>query len=204
MKIYTKTGDKGSTQVYTSDFVRVNKNDIILECYGTLDELNSHIGLLNAQISNHASMNEVMNDSGNACTSIRPEFLEGIQHTIFSIGFAISDKPQIKASDTQSLEEAIDQLQSLIPPQTKFILPGGSALAAQAHVCRTVARRAERQLVSLSLQQEEVASDSAKANTAIKEPVPASCLTYINRLSDYLFVVARVLNHLQNISDVEV
>ena len=86
MKIYTKTGDKGTTQVYTSEVLRLSKDDIILECYGTLDELNSHIGLLSALL------NEKENLSASALSC---EFLQSIQHNLFSIGFAISDKPQV-------------------------------------------------------------------------------------------------------------
>jgi cob(I)alamin adenosyltransferase len=112
----------------------------------------------------------------------------GIQKTLFSIGFAISDKPQIDDNATQLLEEAIDKLQQKLPPQTKFILPGGSQLAAQAHICRTVTRRAERTIVSVAQQQN----------------VPDICIQYLNRLSDYFFVAARALNVRAQISDIEV
>jgi len=180
MKIYTKTGDKGTTQVYTSEVLRLNKNDAILECYGSIDELNSNVGLLSALLSA---------DIGNKEEPyLSRAFMLDIQKTLFSIGFAISDKPQIDGSATQLLEEAIDTLQQELPPQTKFILPGGSQLAAQAHVCRTVTRRAERTIVSVSQQQN----------------VPEVCIQYLNRLSDYFFVAARALNAKAQIADIEV
>jgi cob(I)alamin adenosyltransferase len=180
MKIYTKTGDKGTTQVYTSEILRLNKNDAILECYGSIDELNSHIGMLSALLLAGTPMQE------EPCLS--QSFMFDIQKTLFSIGFAISDKPQIDDNATQLLEDAIDQLQQTLPPQTKFILPGGSQLAAQAHICRTVTRRAERTIVSVAQQQN----------------VPDICIQYLNRLSDYFFVVARTLNFRAQIADIEV
>jgi cob(I)alamin adenosyltransferase len=181
MKIYTKTGDRGTTQVYTSEVLRLDKNDAILECYGSIDELNSHIGLLSALMSN---IDADINDAN----SLSPTFMFDIQKTLFSIGFAISDKPQIDENATQVLEDAIDKLQQELPAQTKFILPGGSQLAAQAHICRTVARRAERTIVSVSQQRN----------------VPAICIQYLNRLSDYFFVAARAFNCRAQIADIEV
>lgn len=180
MKIYTKTGDKGTTQVYTSEVLRLTKNDAILECYGSIDELNSHIGLLSALLVEEASNKEE--------PYLSQSFMFGIQKTLFSIGFAISDKPQIDENATQVLEHAIDKLQQELQPQTKFILPGGSQLAAQAHICRTVTRRAERTIVSVSQQQN----------------VPDICIQYLNRLSDYFFVAARALNSRAKIADIEV
>lgn len=180
MKIYTKTGDKGTTQVYTSEVLRLNKDDAILECYGTIDELNSHIGLLSS----------LLNQSSNEHTDtvLNPAFMFDIQQTLFSIGFAISDKPQLSENAPLILENAIDILQQKLPAQTKFILPGGCQAAAQAHICRTVARRAERTIVSVAQQQN----------------VPDICFQYLNRLSDYFFVAARALNAKANIADIEV
>lgn len=180
MKIYTKTGDKGTTQVYTSEVLRLNKNDAILDCYGSIDELNSHIGMLSALLVADRTNHE------DQCLS--QSFMFNIQKTLFTIGFAISDKPQIDENATKVLEQAIDKLQQELPPQTKFILPGGSQLAAQAHICRTVTRRAERTIVSVAQQQN----------------VPDICIQYLNRLSDYFFVVARALNFRAQIADIEV
>ncbi len=192
MKIYTKTGDKGTTQVYTSEVLRLDKNDAVLECYGSIDELNSHIGLLNSLLADVQSEQPKPDSQDNVNTVldefVSPAFMFGIQQTLFSIGFAISDKPQIENNATEALEQAIDAMQSKLPPQTKFILPGGTQVASQAHICRTVTRRAERTIVTVSKQQN----------------VPAICIQYLNRLSDYFFVAARYLNHRVNHADIEV
>ncbi|MFT5674892.1 MAG: cob(I)alamin adenosyltransferase [Paraglaciecola sp.] len=162
MKIYTKTGDKGHTQIYADTMVRMPKNTNVLECYGTLDELNAHLGLLGSHID---SPEEKAN-------------LEHIQQILFQIGFAISATTKLVDSDITSLEQQIDEMQSKLPPQTSFILPTGCTAATQTHVCRTVARRAERSMVAL----------------LDEYPVPDICLRYLNRLSDYLFVFARWQN----------
>jgi cob(I)alamin adenosyltransferase len=192
MKIYTKTGDKGTTQVYTSQVLRLDKNDAILECYWSIDELNSHIGLLSILLIGAPS--EQQKPNGQNALNIRlnefvnPAFMFNIQQTLFSIGFAISDKPQIDNNATEALEIAIDAMQSELPTQTKFILPGGTQAASQAHICRTVTRRAERTIVTVAKQQN----------------VPEICIQYLNRLSDYFFVAARYLNHRENHADIEV
>jgi cob(I)alamin adenosyltransferase len=172
MKIYTKTGDKGETQVYAKQTLRLKKDDPILESYGTLDELNAHIGLLNS------FLDQTTNDH------LRVQLTQ-IQQALFQIGFAISAETKIADDDVASLEQSIDEMTQALPPQTHFILPSGCQSAAQAHICRTVARRAERQLVRLQEAHQ----------------VPAICLSYINRLSDYCFVVARWLNQQQAIEE---
>lgn len=167
MKIYTKTGDAGHTQIYAGEVVRLAKSADVLECYGTLDELNAQLGLLISQLTAHQ----------------QPQFtslLTEVQRQLFQIGFAISATTTLQDEDVHALENAIDNMQTRLPAQTHFILPGGHILASQAHVCRTVARRAERRMVALL---EEY-------------PVPDRCLQYLNRLSDYLFVLARSLNQL--------
>ncbi|WP_026374581.1 cob(I)yrinic acid a,c-diamide adenosyltransferase [Aestuariibacter salexigens] len=174
MKVYTRGGDKGDTQVYADDVLRMRKDADVLECYGTLDELNAHVGLLGSLL--HDTLTEPR------------EQLLSIQRHLFQIGFAISATTSLKAEDISTLETWIDQYEDTLPAQTKFILPGGSKEAAQAHVCRTVARRAERTLVSL----------------IDKHPVPPVCLTYLNRVSDYFYVLARYLNHAQNVPDINV
>jgi cob(I)alamin adenosyltransferase len=172
MKIYTKTGDKGETQVYAKQTLRLKKDDPILESYGTLDELNAHTGMLISLIPNQK------------VESLRVQ-LHKIQHALFQIGFAISADTKLVEEDITALEQHIDDMTEALPPQTHFILPGGCQAASQAHICRTVARRAERQLVHL---QEE-------------HPVPSICLRYTNRLSDYFFVTARWLNQQQDIDE---
>ncbi|MCV2885192.1 cob(I)yrinic acid a,c-diamide adenosyltransferase [Aestuariibacter sp. AA17] len=172
MKIYTKKGDQGETQVYIGDAKRKSKADPILHCYGCLDELNAHIGLLVSLLS----------------PSKFDAQLEQIQRNLFQIGFAISATSALTDNDLAMLENQIDVLSDTLPPQTHFILPGGCQQAAQAHVCRTIARRAERELVNL----------------ANDHDVPALTLSYINRLSDYFFVLARSLNHENAIADTTV
>jgi cob(I)alamin adenosyltransferase len=162
MKIYTKTGDKGQTQVYAEQMLRLPKDADVVECYGTLDELNAHLGLLGSYLI-----------SGDDKVQ-----LERIQQTLFQIGFAISATTTLSDADVELLESHIDSLQNTLPPQTTFILPNGCTAACQAHVCRTVARRAERRMVAL----------------LADYPVPDICLRYLNRLSDYLFVFARAQN----------
>ena len=162
MKIYTKTGDKGQTQIYAEQMIRMPKNADVLECYGTLDELNAHLGLLGSYISIEADKLH----------------LEKIQQTLFQIGFAISATTKVSDADVDMLESHIDRMQISLPAQTSFILPSGCTAATQAHVCRTVARRAERSMVAL----------------LDDYPVPDVCLRYLNRLSDYLFVFARAQN----------
>jgi cob(I)alamin adenosyltransferase len=162
MKIYTKTGDKGQTQIYAEQMIRMPKNADVLECYGTLDELNAHLGLLGSYISIEADKLHI----------------EKIQQTLFQIGFAISATTKVSDADVDMLESHIDRMQISLPAQTSFILPSGCTAATQAHVCRTVARRAERSMVAL----------------LDDYPVPDVCLRYLNRLSDYLFVFARAQN----------
>ncbi|MDP5030808.1 MAG: cob(I)yrinic acid a,c-diamide adenosyltransferase [Paraglaciecola sp.] len=176
MKIYTKGGDKGQTQIYADKVVRLSKDDQVLECYGTLDELNAHVGLLTSYITQSHPH------------SIVASQLPAIQQSLFQIGFAVSATSKLNQQDVASLEHHIDQLQLVLPAQVSFILPGGCMAASQAHVCRTVARRAERTLVAL----------------LVEHPVPEVCLQFINRLSDYFFVVARSLNHELGLSDVKV
>lgn len=172
MKIYTKGGDRGTTQVYVDKTLRLSKADPLLECYGTLDELNAHLGRL-------ASMLDV------DATADERQAITGVQRKLFEIGFVISAHGKIVDEDIQQLEQQIDAWQQALPPQRHFILPGGAAEAAQAHVCRTVARRAERSMVALGHEHE----------------VPAPCLIYLNRLSDWLFVLARRLNQLAGVDD---
>ena len=164
MKIYTKSGDKGHTQVYVDKPVRVTKCDAVIEVYGALDELNAHIGLLCSSYSDDIDTQQK---------------LQTIQRAIFESGYALSASSKLTTADIDSLEQDIDRMTAEIAPQTAFILPGGSSTASQAHVCRTVCRRAERTLVSLQQEQD------------ISEIV----LAYINRLSDWLFVFARWTNH---------
>ena len=160
MKIYTRGGDQGQTRIYADKPVKVSKADTVLACYGDIDELNSKVGLL-------------------AChADSETDFLHGVQQNLFQLGYAISATSSLNESDVLALEQRIDSLAAPLPPQRSFILPGGHVSAAQAHVCRTVCRRAERTLVAASME----------------HPVPATTMAYLNRLSDYFFVLARSLN----------
>lgn len=169
LKIYTKTGDKGKTGLIGG--TKVPKSHIRIESYGTIDELNSFIGLLN----------DVVNDSSvNA-------LLKEIQDRLFTIGSSLAcdpDKeprmkmPDLKESDILLLENAIDTMNESLEPMKFFILPGGHTTISYAHICRTVCRRAERCCVRM--QEEDLFIDML-------------VLKYINRLSDYLFVLARYI-----------
>ena len=164
MKIYTKTGDAGTTTLIGGH--RVDKDDLRLEAYGTVDELSSFVGLLEAKISDDDDK----------------KILLRIQSDMFVIGASLASVEERKCDvDISYIEEAIDTDQALLPELRCFILPGGCETAALAHVCRTVCRRLERQLVRL---QKTVSVDSA-------------IMAYMNRLSDYFFVLARKCNFLQ-------
>lgn len=159
--IYTKTGDKGETSLANGQ--RVPKTDVRIEAYGTVDELNSWVGLLRAQMTNHQL--PMTNDQ-----------LEWIQNRLFDLGASLSLAPGewIVESDVFQLEQWIDAMQAQLPRQTAFLLPAGSETVCRCHLCRTVCRRAERLMV-------ECASTTE--------------LKWINRLSDYLFVLSRFIGH---------
>jgi len=161
-KITTRTGDDGSTGL--ADNVRVGKDHPRVEAMGEADELNSQIGLL---------LTETLPDG------IRALLIQ-IQHHLFDLGgeLAMPEFPGITEAKLLALDEAIERHNSTLPPLKEFVLPGGSRAAAQAHICRTACRRAERRLVSL----------------ARGEAVSPLLVKYLNRLSDLLFVLARTLN----------
>lgn len=160
-KIYTRTGDDGSTGL--GDGTRVAKDSLRVEAYGTTDELNSFIGVVLAH------------DVGETLR----EHLVQVQHDLFDLGgeLCIPGMEMIHQADIDRLERVLDELNAHLPPLKEFILPGGGAAAAHCHVARTVCRRAERAVVSL-----------AREETVRGEPG-----RYLNRLSDLLFVMARVL-----------
>lgn len=167
MKIYTKTGDKGQTSLVGGQ--RVSKCCDRLDSYGTVDELNSHIGVLISLTGN----------------DINKQFLIGVQKTLFVVGgYLATDKSGkcicpdciITNEMITIIENEIDRIDALLPPLNHFILPGGSTTASYAHVCRTVCRRAERCILRLT-----------ENNIAVDENV----IKYMNRLSDYFFVLAR-------------
>ncbi|MDH3673020.1 MAG: cob(I)yrinic acid a,c-diamide adenosyltransferase [Gammaproteobacteria bacterium] len=161
-KIYTRTGDDGTTGL--GDGTRVSKDNPRVEAYGTVDELNSVIGLL---LTN--SLPEEIH-----------ECLVGVQHRLFDLGgeLCLPAHTAITQHHVSELERILDDLNASLSPLKDFILPGGSAAAAVCHVARTVCRRAERRTISLSKQ----------------EKISEFIVQYLNRLSDLLFVIARTLN----------
>lgn len=171
--IYTRTGDKSTTSLVGG--VRVLKNHIRLEAYGTVDELNAYLGLLIVAVED---------------IDIK-SFLREIQHRLFSLGaYLATDQRQtnlkldnyITPESISRLEENIDELDASLPCLRGFILPGGAYAASVCHICRTICRRAERCIINLEIQ------ESVEIDDRIKQ--------FINRLSDYLFVLARKLNQL--------
>ena len=177
MKIYTKTGDNGKTSL--CDGSRLPKDDMRIEAYGTLDELNANIGLLIAMLQSDTPKESPVHD--NKLT----ERLEEIQAELFVIGTELAYiECKVKTIVTtkemiKKIEGDIDLMASQLPTHHHFILPGGTLSAAQSHVCRTVCRRAERRIVTLSQMTK----------------YPAEILEFVNRLSDYLFILSRYLNN---------
>ncbi len=176
MKIYTKTGDKGTTALFGG--TRVPKHHIQIDSYGTVDELNSHIGLIRDQKIDELSKNVLVN----------------IQDKLFTVGAVLATDPEkailkngkkrlnistISNADIELLEKEMDRMNESLPPMTHFVLPGGHQTVSFCHIARCVCRRAER------------------LATALYEitPFDDNSLKYLNRLSDYLFVLARKLSY---------
>lgn len=167
MKIYTKTGDKGTTALFGG--TRVSKHNLRIEAYGTVDELNAVLGLLADQEAN----------------THRVEELRGIQSYLFTIGSHLAAAPgkkldylpALSASAVSDLEKSIDQMDSELEPLKYFILPGGHQAVSFSHLARTVCRRAERRCTALH----------------DLEPIDEHIIVYLNRLSDYLFTLGRML-----------
>lgn len=168
MKIYTKTGDKGLTSLIGGK--RVPKNHERIEAYGTVDELNSYIGLISTQKTDPETL----------------KILKEIQDRLFTIGATLAADPEtsrmkipdLHNSDIELLEKEIDKINLIIPPLKHFVLPGGTEAVAFCHVARCVCRRAERLVVGL----------------AIENDIEEMVIIYLNRLSDYLFVLSRKFN----------
>jgi len=165
MKIYTKTGDKGDTSLFGGK--RVSKGELRIECYGTTDELNSHVGLLRDQEVNKK----------------RKEVLVEIQDRLFTIGSILATPPDnikvktpaLHEEDITFLEKQIDAMESELSPMKSFVLPGGHPSVSIGHITRTVCRRAERVIIRLHQ----------------IEKIDHLVITYLNRLSDYFFVLCR-------------
>ncbi|MEH6308499.1 cob(I)yrinic acid a,c-diamide adenosyltransferase [Olivibacter sp. CPCC 100613] len=176
MKIYTKTGDTGLTSLIGG--TRVPKHHLRVECYGTIDELNAHIGLI------------ISYEIGG---ELKKELLE-IQYLLFAIGALLAADPEkskmklytIANDDIKFLEKAIDHMDHELKPLKNFILPGGSSIVSQVHIARCICRRAERIVVHLAASSE----------------VSGNIIIYLNRLSDYLFVLARKIAKDNNTQEV--
>jgi cob(I)alamin adenosyltransferase len=192
MKIYTRTGDQGQTSLFGGE--RVSKTHGRVDAYGTLDELNSALGLCHSLCSSLAGHEK------------EAAWLEGAQRNLFALGSWLASReaservakgeeafPGAKASRTQlsdaevkALEQDIDGWEAALPPMKTFILPGGSLTGAHAHLARTICRRAERQVIALA--------ESG-------ETVPGIAIQYLNRLADALFVFARHLNRRAGVAE---
>ncbi len=164
MKIYTKTGDTGETSLFGGK--RLAKDDLRIEAYGTIDELNSFLGLLRDMLA----------------VEVHKSRIYSIQNRLFSIGAVLASDPEkplmvknINELDITELETAIDEMNDSLQPLKNFILPGGHSTVSVCHVCRCICRRAERRVVSIETMGEQ----------------EAIIVRYLNRLSDYLFVLAR-------------
>ncbi|NJB87590.1 cob(I)alamin adenosyltransferase [Lewinella marina] len=176
MKIYTRTGDRGETGLFSGR--RVSKADPRVEAYGTIDELNACLGLLR----------DHLDPDGETGTRVRAQLLDQ-QRQLFALGAALADDrpdhayrvPENAAGD---LEAYMDEMDETLPAMTHFILPGGSPPVSFAHLSRTVCRRAERRVVEVE-----------GADTAV--------IVYLNRLSDYLFVLARYLAHTAGVEEIK-
>lgn len=167
MKIYTKTGDQGTTSLIGG--TKVPKSHLRIEAYGTTDELNSYIGLCKDLLADEQS----------------GKILQEIQDRLFTIGSSLACDPEkepkmkipdLKEADITLLESEIDKMNGILPPMKNFILPGGHITVSHLHIARCICRRAERSCVRLELEEKEAESIIVK---------------YLNRLSDYLFVLAR-------------
>lgn len=178
-KIYTRTGDDGSTGM--ADGSRVSKADSLFGVMGDIDELNSHIGLVRAQLQQDKTVSD---------SEAFAQALVVIQHLLFNIGgeLAMPEYEGINAMHIEWLEQQIDHMNRSLPPLKDFILPTGSLLVSQLHVARSVCRRAERQAVMLQQQRPEA--------------IRSTTVGLINRLSDWLFVAARFCTDPEQISEV--
>jgi cob(I)alamin adenosyltransferase len=176
-RIYTRMGDAGETRLVGGQ--RIAKDDLRIACYGTVDELNAFVGMARVTAA----------ELGGSAEPLRrfAAILKRIQHELFNLGSILATlpedvhpkQPRVTDADVEQMEHEIDRANEDLGPLRSFVLPGGSRLDAELHVCRTVCRRAERLLVALAREQS----------------VPAEALRYLNRLSDALFVWSRWVNH---------
>ncbi|WEV39773.1 cob(I)yrinic acid a,c-diamide adenosyltransferase [Lactobacillus sp. ESL0681] len=174
LKIYTKVGDQGFTKQVTGKMVP--KYDLQIVAVGDIDELESYLGVTTANLSDK-------------CSKLKQP-LQNLQRQLYLLegDIVVKRRSEITAEKVSVLEKKIDQLNTELPEMTEFVLPGGSITAANLQYARTIARRAERSLVKLNIEQQELAPE---------------CLQYLNRLSDYLFTLARYANVLDGVTDIK-
>jgi cob(I)alamin adenosyltransferase len=187
-KVYTRTGDNGETSLVGG--VRIKKSDIRLEAYGTVDELSSHLGMLVAMLGEN-----ILKCEGLSGMEDERQFVIRIQNNLFNVCTHLAtDQSQtplypsahLADGEITLVEQRIDSLMQKLPERQGFILPGGAPAACQAHICRTVCRRAERRIAALS-EEAQIAPEMQQ---------------YINRLSDYLFVLAKIINFNEGKSEI--
>ncbi|MEO9595879.1 cob(I)yrinic acid a,c-diamide adenosyltransferase [Rhodopirellula bahusiensis] len=190
MKIYTRTGDSGTTGLFGGP--RVAKDDTRIEAYGTVDELNATLG----QVCSALQSSIVDSPDAKEALSELDARIVQVQHELFSIGAELAsphpdqfDLRVIGQPHILRMEGWIDDAEQQLPPLKQFILPGGSILASHVHLSRAVCRRAERRVISLA--------DAVQTET----PISDSVIIYLNRLSDWLFVVSRLVNQILNVPD---
>ncbi len=174
-RIYTRTGDGGKTRLSTGE--AVSKASLRVEAYGGVDELNAALGMARLQTSGDAQLDPI---------------LARVQNDLFDLGADVSvptgdakARLRVRGEQTAWLEARCDEVNGTLAPLKSFVIPGGTAAAAQLHICRTVCRRAERRMV------------------AVDPPIDPVLLRYVNRLSDLLFVLARVVNHRGGVPETE-
>ncbi len=181
--VYTRTGDSGETSLVSG--TRVSKGSHRLHIYGEVDELNSHLGMAHSLMKSHKVGKEEL------------VFIEDIQARLFDLGSNLAcesenakkyNLPQLADSTVMDIEEKIDELDAQLPPLKNFILPGGHPVASSFHIARTICRRIERNFVSF--------------NEENPNQLPTNAMIFINRLSDYLFVMARYSNHITKESEI--
>jgi cob(I)alamin adenosyltransferase len=178
-RIYTRGGDRGETSLVGGQ--RVGKDALRIECYGTVDELNAFVGLARCSAEEHEPLAPLA------------RILKRVQHELFNLGAILATLPedvhpkQARVTDAEvaELEREIDMMNAALPPLRSFVLPGGSRINSELHVCRTVCRRAERIAVRLGREEE----------------VPTEAVRYLNRLSDALFVWSRWVNAMLGLSE---
>lgn len=177
MKLYTKLGDDGSTSLYGGR--RVMKDDIRIEVSGEIDELNAHIGLLSTMVEGDAV--KILNEIQARLFIVGASLSSSVANGSWRVGKEVKGESCLSDVELARIEQEIDHLQASVPQLDTFVLPGGSAKAAQSHVCRTVCRRVERRLVALSRDVD----------------IDALTMRFLNRLSDYFFSLALYLNFIE-------